>query len=80
MYTENVIDVILKASGYKQIESFECLKVYFRKLTIEDIRLTRSCIVYSDFINMVAPEDKIIMSVFIYRYLKPYFDNNIRSF
>ena len=75
MEEEDVIDTILGYADDKTIETFECLKVYFRNLTIEQIEQMRMYMEYSEFINMVEPKDKIITSVFIHRYLEPYFNN-----
>ena len=77
MDTEDVIDTILGYADDKTIETFECLKVYFRNLTIEQIEQEGHFMEYSEFINMVEPKDKIIMSVFIHRYLEPYFNKNV---
>lgn len=77
MEKENVIDIILGYADNKTIETFECLKVYFRNLTIEQIEQMRMYIDYSDFIDMVEPKHKIITSVFIHRYLEPYFNNSV---
>ena len=71
---ENLIDTILEFCDDKTIETFECLKVYFRNLTIKQIQyqIEELYIEYNDLINMVKPRDKIIMCVFINQYLKPY--------
>ena len=70
----NVIDLILEFKNDKTIETFKCLKVYFKNLTIEQIKDLNHNIEYEELINMVESNHKIIMSVFINQYLIPYFN------
>ena len=77
MDDEDVIETILDFYDNKTIETFACLKVYFRNLTIEQIQNLNNYMEYDDLICMVESKDKIIMSVFVHKYLKPYFNKHV---